>query len=224
MKTNEGQSRTQRKTKATRDSIVNAAAALLASGGDAAVTMDAVSEYADVSVQTIYNRVGGRPALLIAACEQALLELDAYMTAAFSSEGTVVQRLHAVIDSYARFASESPVQFRVLAEPPDEPGSLLLLTRKGDAEGNAVVALLREGIEDGSFDSAVDPVLTARVLWASMNGVLSLAWRPDVVPQQPEDQAVLVQEAKRLFLRCVIAQPSPGEVRRPEQIRLDTLG
>jgi AcrR family transcriptional regulator len=164
-----------------------------------------MSQRADVSVQTIYNRVGGRPALLIATCEKELAELDGYMNTAFASSGSVIERLYAVIDAYARFAREKPVEFRILAERPDDAGALATLETKTATEDNLVEALLREGIQDGSLDPATNPALTARVLWASMNGVLGLAWRAGNIPLKLEDQVVLVREASRLYCRSLLA-------------------
>lgn len=198
-------SRAQRKALVTRNLIVAAASELLAAGGTAAVTLDAVSQRADVSVQTIYNRVGGRPALLIATCDKALAELDGYMNAAFESSGSVIERLHAVIDAYVRFAREKPAEFRILAEPPDDAGALAALETKTATEDNLVEALLREGVQDGSLDPTTNPELTSRVLWASMNGVLSLAWRPGNIPLKPEDLVLLVREASRLYCRSLLA-------------------
>jgi AcrR family transcriptional regulator len=68
----EKETRTQRKAKATRLSILEAAETLLAEGGRDAVTLEAVATRADVAVQTLYNRVGGLSALLIAVAERAL--------------------------------------------------------------------------------------------------------------------------------------------------------
>ena len=48
----------------TRGAIVDAAAALFAEKGYAAVSVDAVADGAGVSRATVFNSVGGKPALL----------------------------------------------------------------------------------------------------------------------------------------------------------------
>ncbi len=76
-----------------RDAIISAAEALLAEGGERAVTIESVAARADVAVQTIYNRVGGRSALLIAVAERALERNREYMDAAYAAPGTPLERL-----------------------------------------------------------------------------------------------------------------------------------
>ena len=80
-------SRTARRAAATREAIIDAAQALLTEGGPAALMLDAVAERADIAVQTIYNRIGGRSALLIAVAERALEENRSYMDAAYAAPG-----------------------------------------------------------------------------------------------------------------------------------------
>ena len=72
MNTNPTKIRIQRKAAATRNTIIATAKELIVEGGLNALTLEAVAERADIAVQTIYNRVGGRPALLIAVAELAL--------------------------------------------------------------------------------------------------------------------------------------------------------
>ena len=117
-------SRSARKTAATREAIVDAAQALLDDGGPAALTIPAVSERADVAVQTIYNRVGGRDALLIAVAERALEANRVYMDQAYATPGTPLERIRQAALAYAQFAAERPQQFRLIANPPDEPQAL----------------------------------------------------------------------------------------------------
>ena len=70
-RTDDVHSRQERKRIATRETIVDAAERLLEEGGPDAVTLPAVSNLADVALQTIYNRVGGRNAVLLAVAERA---------------------------------------------------------------------------------------------------------------------------------------------------------
>lgn len=173
------ESRTQRRAAATRLAIVQAAEALLMEGGMAAVTPDAVATRADVAVQTLYNRVGGRSALLIAVAERALEENRQYMDIAYASDGEVEEKLHGVAVAYARFAKERPHQFRILVEPPNEPEALkriAVLIRQQNAK---LAALISQGIAEGSVNAGIDAENASTAVWAMMNGVLSLMWRPD---------------------------------------------
>ncbi|WP_426399000.1 TetR/AcrR family transcriptional regulator [Ralstonia sp. R-29] len=175
----ERETRTQRKANATRLSILEAAETLLAEGGRDAVTLEAVATRADVAVQTLYNRVGGLSALLIAVAERALEENRQYMDAAYASPGGVEDRLYAVAAAYTNFARERPHQFRIMVEPPDEPEALTRIANLIREQNAKLSALIRRGIDEAVIDSGFDPELTSTALWTMMNGVLSLLWRTD---------------------------------------------
>ena len=128
-------SRTARRAAANREAIVDAAEELLVEGGLGAVTVEAVAERADVAIQTVYNRVGRRPEVLVAVAERAIEENRRYMAPAFTSDGTPVARLGAVARAYVNFAHERPQQFELLNTPPDEPVAL----ERVDARQDAVV-------------------------------------------------------------------------------------
>jgi AcrR family transcriptional regulator len=175
----ENETRTQRKARATRLSILKAAETLLAEGGRDAVTLEAVATRADVAVQTLYNRVGGLSALLIAVAERALEENRQYMDAAYASPGGVEDRLYAVAAAYTNFAKERPHQFRILVEPPNEPEALTRIANLVREQNAKLGALIRRGIDEAVIDGGFDPEIASTALWTMMNGVLSLMWRTD---------------------------------------------
>ncbi|WP_308114942.1 TetR/AcrR family transcriptional regulator [Rhodococcus opacus] len=171
--------RTARKAAATRRVIVDAAEAILFDGGQGALTLEAVAERADVAVQTVYNRVGGRSALLIAVAERALEENREYMERALAGEGSTEERLLASFRTYARFAAERPMQFRLLADPPDEPAALEAIAALIEDRNRCCAEVVAAGVADGSFDPGLDPHLTSIALWGVSNGILGLQWRAD---------------------------------------------
>ncbi|VWC50016.1 TetR family transcriptional regulator [Burkholderia lata] len=173
------ESRTQRRAASTRLAILQAAETLLTEGGLDAVTPEAVATRADVAVQTLYNRVGGRSALLIAVAERALEENREYMDAAYASDGDVETKLRYVAAAYARFAKERPHQFRILVEPPNEPEALARIAALIRQQNAKLAALISRGIDEGWVHADVEPEHASTALWAMMNGVISLMWRPD---------------------------------------------
>lgn len=173
------ESRTQRRAASTRLAILQAAETLLTEGGLGAVTPEAVATRADVAVQTLYNRVGGRSALLIAVAERALEENREYMDAAYASDGDVETKLRCVATAYARFAKERPHQFRILVEPPNEPEALTRIAALIRQQNAKLAALICRGIDEGWVHADVEPEHASTALWAMMNGVISLMWRPD---------------------------------------------
>ena len=95
--------RTQQRAAENRRTVIDAAREIIATQGAEALTLEAVADKADVVVQTIYNRVGGRSALLTAVAEQALEESRVYMDPAYAADGTVEERIMLAANAYARF-------------------------------------------------------------------------------------------------------------------------
>nr|WP_228818217.1 WHG domain-containing protein [Nocardia elegans] len=147
--------------------------------GSGALTLEAVADRADVAVQTIYNRVGGRSALLIAVAERAFDDNRQYMDAAYAAPGRAVDRILRAAEAYTRFAAERPHQFRLLTDPPNEPEALTRVADLVAEQNNKLAAALAEGAADGSVTPHADPHTAATVLWAAMNGILALSWRAD---------------------------------------------
>lgn len=189
------QTRTQRRAADMRRTLVETAESLLIEGGAAAVTAEEVARRADVSLQTVYNRVGGKPALLLAIAERALEENRSYMDAAYASDGTPEERAKQVCMAYIRFALERPHQFRILANPPEEPEALQRVVGILREQNGKLEELIRDGVREGSVNPALAPDAAATVLWALMNGLLSLLLRNDAMRPETVSSAALIQTA-----------------------------
>lgn len=179
--------RTQRRAEANRQLVVGAAREIVATQGVAALTLEAVAERADVAVQTIYNRVGGRSALLTAVAEQAMEESRAYMDAAYSAAGTAEDRMLLAAAEYARFAHERPHEFRILVEPPDQPEAVARIAELTREQNAKLAGAIRDGIAAGAARPDLDPDDLATMFWATLNGLLALAWRPGDLQQSAAD-------------------------------------
>ncbi|MEU5434906.1 TetR/AcrR family transcriptional regulator [Streptomyces sp. NPDC020719] len=200
-------SRTARRAAATRRSIIEAAEAILVAGGPAALTLEAVAERADVAVQTVYNRVGGRSAVLIAVAELAFEENRGYMDAAYATPGTPLERILLAAEAYTRFAMERPHHFRLLAEPPADAEGLGGIADLVDEQNAKLVAAVRDGIADGSFTPDVDPELAATAMWATMNGVLGLTWRADRLRIPPQELDAVLNTVVTLLMHGMTRRP-----------------
>ncbi|MFL1376428.1 MULTISPECIES: TetR/AcrR family transcriptional regulator [unclassified Nocardiopsis] len=179
--------RTQRRAAANRRLVVDAAREIVATEGVPALTLEAVADRADVAIQTIYNRVGGRSALLTAVAEQAMEESRVYMDAAYSADGGVEERMLLAAAAYARFARERPHEFRILVEPPDEPDAVARIAELTREQNARLAEVIRDGIASGLVRPDLDPDDLATVFWATMNGLLALAWRPGALRTGAED-------------------------------------
>lgn len=184
--------RTQRRAADMRRSLVDQAEALLIAGGPAAVTAEEVARLADVSLQTVYNRVGRKPALLLAVAERAMEENRLYIDAAYEGGGSAEERGQRILAAYVRFAFERPHQFRILANPPEEPEAIARIADMAREQNARLAAIIRDGIRDGNANPALDPESTANALWAMMNGLLVLVLRADGLrPDDVSPQALI---------------------------------
>lgn len=197
--------RTQRKAEATRLAIIHTAEALILEEGLSALTLEAVAERADIAVQTIYNRVGGRSALLLAVTEKAMEENRVYMERAYAAAGTPLERIRVAAMGYIRFAKERPNEFRLMASPPDTPEAQTRISSMVKKHNARLEAALRDGIADGSIDPAIDPYLVATAMWAAMNGMLSLAWRADSAAVTSDVMDQLLAQSMELTFKGLTA-------------------
>lgn len=178
--------RTQRRAAATRQSVIDAAREIVATEGTDALTLEAVADRADVAIATIYNRVGNRASLLLAVAEQAMEESRAYMDAAYAAEGTAEERLLLVATTWTRFARECPHEFRILVEPADQPDAVARLAELTRTQNAKLAEVIRAGMATGAVRPDLEPAQLATALWASLNGLLALAWRPGELQVEAE--------------------------------------
>ena len=196
-------SRMARRAAANREAIIDAAEQLLAEGGLGAVTVEAVAERADVAIQTVYNRVGRRPEVLVAIAERAVDENRSYMEPAFASEGTPLDRILAAAHAYVSFARDRPQQFRLLNTPPGEPEALERIADKVDEQIAKLADILAAGVADGTFISTLEPSAAATAMWAMMEGILALGWRTDRKVVEPESLRGLADFALATILNGI---------------------
>ena len=170
-------SRTQRRTRDMRERIVQTAATLLAEKGLDALTADAVAQAADIALQTVYNRVGGRSALLSEVTALAIAENRKHMDVAYAEHGTPQERLERAAYAYAAFALESPHLFRLLVSPPDDTPTYRQFQEQITSQNAKAVKAYREGVADGSLRADLEPEDAITALWAMFNGVLMVTVR-----------------------------------------------
>jgi len=171
--------RTQRRTEEMRRSIIEIASHILAEGGIAALSAEEVARRADIAPQTVYNRVGGKGALLAAASEAAMLENRRHMDAAYATPGSPLERIRRVGAAYQRFALEQPIQFLLLAAPPGDAETAKPLVALVAEQNAKLEHALREGIACGEVRPDIDAAAMSIALWGMFNGVLTLGVRND---------------------------------------------
>lgn len=187
--------RTQRRAAEMRIKIIEAADELLQQHGQAGLTTELVAERADVSVQTVYNRVGGKAALLVAIAELALEASREYMDVALAPGGTPTERIRRAAEAFARFAMDNPHQFQILVSPPPEPEAMARVADLLRIQNGKLAVALQDGVDAGTMDPRIDPATTATVLWSMMSGVLTNTLRTDGLRPPAEQLGNLVETA-----------------------------
>ena len=125
------------------------------------------------------------------------------MDRAYTPDRDPIEQLLAASEQYLLFALDHPEFFRMLAFPakpshyPAAADTTALLAKRVDEQNARMVDAIERGIAEGSI-RPLDPCKTATILWASWNGIISLAWRHDDLQQEPEALADLIERAADL--------------------------
>lgn len=189
---------------------MDAAEAILARDGSDGLTMEAVAQQADVAVQTVYNRIGGRPALLVAVAQRALDQNREFLDTTVHEPGkTAMQRIDAIATAYARFAETRPEQFRLIVNPPSEPEALKPIETLIGNQLSVLSTLIAEGIEDGTINPALDPEPTARALWAMATGLFAMRIRTDELQASTDELPELVAVSRALLQDGLLSERRP---------------
>ena len=187
----------------TMDALLAAAQAMFSERPVYEVTVEEIGQHAGVAVGSIYNNFGSKEGLYAAAVARALDVDRDYMDRAYTPDRKPVEQLLAASEQYLLFALDHPQFFRMLAFPakpgpyPAAAETAALLSRRVDEQNARMVDAIERGIADGSI-RPLDPRTTATILWASWNGIISLAWRPDDLRQDPEALQELIEKAADL--------------------------
>ena len=181
----------------TIDALLKAAEALFAKRPFEDVTLEQIGERAGVAVGSVYNNFGSKAALHAAVVDRALDVDREYMDRAYTPDRSPIEQLEAAAEQYLRFYLDHPEFFRMLAFPgpagnyPAAEQTTERMARRVDEQNARMVDAIERGIAEGSL-RPVDARKTATFLWATFNGVISLAWRPDDLRRSERDLAELL--------------------------------
>lgn len=205
MPTDDGKTRDPRRQR-TVDALIGAAEGVFADRPLDEVTVEEIAGRAGVAVGSIYNNFGSKAGLHAAVVGRALDVDREYMDRAYTPERSPIEQLVAAGEQYLRFYLERPEFFRMLAAPAPL-GTYAASTEVATAlacrvdEQNARMAdAIERGIADGTIRQ-VDAARAAKVLWASWNGVIGLAWRPDGLQEDERGLAGLLSLAADMVSR-----------------------
>jgi TetR/AcrR family transcriptional regulator len=213
-------SRSERRKARTAAAILDAAERLFLGRGFAATRMEDLSQTADVALGSIYAHFGDKEGVYAGLIDRAL-ELDrSYSESGFEEGDSPLARLVGLGEGYLRFAREHPGYFRLFRFPPhDRPGG-------GNADGpEARVAerigeetvrmadLLKEAIAEGVVRK-VDPLATARFLWAAWDGVIASHLGPANMALNDEEFEQVLNRARETIILGIVEPSALGAPRR----------
>ncbi len=160
-------------TSTTGERLVEAAAALLDSGGEAAVTLRAVAMAVGVSHNTPYRHFADRAALLAAVAERDFDTLTKGFLAIGRSRRKPLAKVKDALDSFVTYGEAYPARYRLLFSDPD------IASRGGGLEAAAMgsfaaFAAVIEGAQAaGELPMMPTAVLTG-LIFATVHGLLDL--------------------------------------------------
>jgi AcrR family transcriptional regulator len=180
----------------TRQRLLDATAELLAEGGYAAATVNALTARAGVAAGTLYRHFGSKEELF-AELFQTLSgrEVEA-MREAGSGDGPALERLESAIDAFARRALAQPrVAWALLAEPVDalvDAERLEYRRRYRDL----VAGLLAEAAAAGEIEPGDFSILAAAIV----GGVGEALVGP--LSSEPADRGELIADLRSFARRA----------------------
>jgi AcrR family transcriptional regulator len=157
-----------------RETLVEAAAALIARKGPQGFSLREVARRARVSEAAPYWHFTDREALLAAVAERGFVEMAKGMMAIWSAVADPRERLHALGLGYVQFALAHPSYLRVMfgSEVPDKaahPG----LKEAGARTFDLLVQAIADCQAAGQVRSG-DPVELAVAAWSIVHGLAAL--------------------------------------------------
>ena len=148
--------------------------------GYAATSIDAILKKAGVPKGSLYHHFGSKKSLVLAMIRERLfVKIDQFFIFEKKEDESVMRRIRS---TYAAMAKNRPLitygcpLYRLMVElsPVDREFDILLL-EKYEQQHHKLALLLREGIEEGEFNTNLEPESFARYLLSATWGILSLS-------------------------------------------------
>lgn len=155
-----------------RQSLIDAAIAIIEAGDLAQLSLREVARQVGVSHNAPYRHFADKDALLSAVAEQGFQKLRLVTDQASNQRVSADQQLKAIGSAYVQFALNNPVYYRVmfsLYQGRQDEGLSTAMTQAFAVLLNCI----RQGQQTGVFRPG-DPVSIAQVAWASVHGIAML--------------------------------------------------
>jgi len=153
------------------DSLLDVAVALFIERGFEATSMDALADRLGVTKSAIYHHVPSKVELLRLALDRALDGLFAVLSEPGATQGPAIDRLeHVVRGSVGVLTDRLPFVTLLLRVRGNSHVESHALHRRRDFD-HRVTELVREAVAEGSVRPDVDPRVTSRLLFGTVNSL-----------------------------------------------------
>lgn len=160
------------------DSLLGVAVAVFNERGYDATSMEDIAGRLGITKSAIYHHVPGKGELLRLALDRALDALFAVMQEPGARSGPAISRLEHVVRASVRVLSEElPFVTLLLRVRGNSPVELAALQRRRNFD-RIVTALVRSAAEAGDVRPDLDPAVTSRLLFGTVNSLVEW-YRPD---------------------------------------------
>ncbi len=158
-----------------RAALLDEAAAMIAEGGAASVTMRGLGRRVGVSRAAAYRHFEDKTALLVAVAAAGFSRLNDRLAAVdASAPRSGVERIRRMGEEYVRFALENPAQYRLMyGREAIARRDLPELREAGNALFEQLVDMIQAYQESGKIKRQ-DPRAQAYVAWSAVHGLASL--------------------------------------------------
>lgn len=153
--------------------LIKAAAALLDSGGESAVTLRAVGQAAGVSHNAPYKHFLNRSALLAAVAAADFEEISKGFRRVANSNLEPRRKLIDALKSANAFRAKHPARYKLLFSDPALPTEDPELKVSAMAAFNEFLGIVRECQASGVIPNIPSPALSS-LLFAAMHGLIAL--------------------------------------------------
>ncbi len=197
----------ERRRERTRQSILDAALAIVSEEGPKALSMRALAERIDYSPAGLYEYFGSKEEIIGALCEQGHQQLYATMDEV-DHKLDLKAYMVGIGLAYVRFAQENAAHFLLMfgTPPPDVQTPEAGLLEEGSAF-RILVAGIQRGIAEGVFMARPDFAWLemAYAAWATVHGLALL--RITTLKGTPYDFDVADRQTLDNFYRGLLAAP-----------------
>jgi AcrR family transcriptional regulator len=158
-----------------RAALLDEAAAMIAEGGTASVTMRALGRRLGVSRTAPYRHFEDKTALLVAVAASGFKRLnDRLQRIEAGAPQSSVERVQRMGEEYVRFALENPAHYRLMyGKEAVARQDLPELREAGNALFEELVEVF-QAYQDSSGIKRQDPRAQAYVAWSAVHGLASL--------------------------------------------------